>query len=194
MNINELKNSSTYYGLNPVRDTQLKSTQEQAQRKQVDSLEISTQSSRMMAGMDKGTAAHTTLIVDLSTYTKILDYSTNNPDCQWEEMGVDNEKRWVVINGQRFESPLSEKEKEAIKRAQSSSLMDALEEYEKRKEEYSAKPVEQETTEINFASGSANSGPTPTNDKITNLLKNEKVMKMLQAISASTGKPISVSY
>ncbi len=48
-------------------------------------------------------------------------------------MGIDGEKRWGVVNGQRFECPLSEEEKEAFKGA-SLTLMDVLEEYEKAKE------------------------------------------------------------
>lgn len=46
-------------------------------------------------------------------------------------MGVDGEKRWVVVNGQRFKCPLSEEEKAAKKRAQL-TLLDYID-YRKKK-------------------------------------------------------------
>lgn len=78
---------------------------------------------------DKGTAAHTTVYVDRNAYDKIVNattYKDRQPD--WEEIGCDGEKRWVVINGQRFECPLSQAEKNQRKRMQGSydDLLDAL--------------------------------------------------------------------
>lgn len=83
--------------------------------------------------VDKGTAAHTTVYVSKSAYDRILSATTHsNRKPDWEEMGCDGEKRWVVINGQRFESPLSQAEKDKIKNARL-SLLDILMKNEKNK-------------------------------------------------------------
>ena len=47
-------------------------------------------------------------------------------------MGCDGEKRWVVVNGQRFECPLSKEEKELRKRFQQ-SIIDILDESDKKR-------------------------------------------------------------
>lgn len=81
--------------------------------------------------IDKGTASHTTVYVNRNSYDKILSATTYG-DPKWEEMGCDGEKRWVVVNGQRFECPLSEDEKELRKKLQQ-SIIDILDEYDKKK-------------------------------------------------------------
>lgn len=80
---------------------------------------------------DKGTAAHTTVYVSQSAFDKILDattYKDRQPD--WEEIGCDGSKKWVVINGQRFECPLSQAEKDK-KKSLEDDLLDILKEHDK---------------------------------------------------------------
>lgn len=143
--------------------------------------------------LDKGTAANTTLYVDKNTFNNIVSYSTNNDDCKWDELGVDGEKRWVVINGQRFECPLSKEEKEAYKNA-SKTILDYIIEAEQKKEEKESK--EKNKTDINVNSnGEINlSGNSQTfeSSKIKNLLNNDKVMTMLKDIASLNGGTISL--
>ena len=143
--------------------------------------------------LDKGTAANTTLYVDKNTFNNIVSYSTNNDDCKWDELGVDGEKRWVVINGQRFECPLSKEEKEAYKN-DSKTILDYIIEAEQEKEEKESK--EKNKTDINVNSnGEINlSGNSQTfeSSKIKNLLNNDKVMTMLKDIALLNGGTISL--
>ncbi|AXI00261.1 hypothetical protein DV702_11320 [Sporosarcina sp. PTS2304] len=147
--------------------------------------------SKMMAGMlsfDKGTASNTTLHVDNNTFQKIASYSTFHPDTKWSELGVDENKRWVVINGQRFESEKTEEEKALAKRMQM-TLVDHLQEMEEQQKEMASK----EKTILDFLNGhtEANASQHP---KIQNLLQNEEVMEMLKNISKSTRGQISISF
>ncbi len=84
--------------------------------------------------LDKGTAAETTIIVNRSAFDAIV-HATTYGEPQWEELGCDDEKRWVVINGQRFEVPHSEEEKE-MRRKMKMTLIDILDQYEKEKDKY----------------------------------------------------------
>lgn len=156
-----------------------------------DTVELSNMGRTMTRMLDKGTAVHTTLYVDYSTFRQIANYTTNNPKCEWSEMGIDGEKRWIVVNGQRFESPLSEEEKKAAKRVQL-TLLDYMEEARKRKEKTFSGQEEFNKIEIDFTnqSTSINSESDP---KIANLLKNEKVMNMLKDISRLRGGKIALS-
>lgn len=81
---------------------------------------------------DIGTAAETTVTVNRSAFDAIANYSTYN-EPKWEELGVDNEKRWVVINGQRFEVPHSPEEK-AMRNRKNRTLVDMLNDYDKENE------------------------------------------------------------
>lgn len=83
--------------------------------------------------MDKGTAAWTTVNVSRKAFDSIVSATTGGT-IQWEELGVDENKRWVVINGQRFECEHSPEEKAARRRAQM-TLMDYLEAIKKFKKE-----------------------------------------------------------
>ena len=84
---------------------------------------------KMPSNLDKGTAAHTTIQVDRSTFDKIANYTTYSGEVSWEELGKDGNKRWIVVNGQRFECELSEEEKAMIKNTQK-TLIDYIEEAE----------------------------------------------------------------
>lgn len=90
------------------------------------------------SSFDKGTASQTTVYVNRSAYDQILSATTFG-ETKWEEMGVDNEKRWVVVNGQRFECEHSPEEKAMRKRAQMTLMDYILEEDEKKKEENKCK-------------------------------------------------------
>ena len=135
--------------------------------------------------IDKGTAAHTTLYVDRGSFNQIVDYTTNNPDCQWEELGIDDEKRWVVVNGQRFECPLSEQEKEMRRRLRK-GLVEILDEADKEMEKYKSKFQKKESATLTLdennkvvLNGDEN---IQLNDKIKALMSNDKVMNMLADI------------
>ncbi|MFV0517445.1 MAG: hypothetical protein ACK5MV_08610 [Aminipila sp.] len=82
--------------------------------------------------IDKGTAKGTTVSINRNAYDKILSATTYG-EPKWEEMGIDNEKRWVVINGQRFECELSPEEKAQRNKAQK-TLIDYLFEKDEKKE------------------------------------------------------------
>lgn len=81
--------------------------------------------------IDKGTASNTTVFVNREAYDQILSTTTFG-EKKWEEMGVDDEKRWVVINGQRFECEHSAEEK-ALRKRLKKTLVDYLIEEDKKK-------------------------------------------------------------
>lgn len=117
------------------------------------------------SSFDKGTASQTTVYVNRSAYDQILSATTFG-ETKWEEMGVDNEKRWVVINGQRFECEHSPEEKAMRKRAQMTLMDYILEEDNKKKEENKGK----------------DNGPGKPRGNIDALSGNEEVMKLLSKI------------
>lgn len=197
MSINNITgNYSNYYKNSSIANSRLKDIQTTIDNLEKpfaisDSIDISTldKNSKVSAVggliMDKGTAANTTLYVDKSTFSQIVSYSTNSSNCQWDELGIDDEKRWVVINGQRFECPLSEEEKEMRRRLRM-GIIDILNEAdeaekEQRKNDYVklnlGKYNKVEISEDNDSS----------NDKINNLIKNDKVMSMLADIIKING-------
>lgn len=153
-----------------------------------DTAELSNTSKTManILSMDKGTASHTTLYVDNATFQKIATYTTNHPETQWTELGKDSEKRWIVVNGQRFESPLSEEEKAIMKRGEM-TLLDYLQEAEDYEEEKSQ--IEKVTLDFATKNDLTNSSNDP---KINALPQNEEVMEMLKNISKSTKGRISI--
>lgn len=161
----------------------------QNKNQQKDTVELSNTSRTMrnMLSMDIGTASHTTLYVDYSTFQSIATYTTNHPETQWTELGKDGEKRWIVVNGQRFESPLSEEEKAMMKRAEM-TLLDFLQESEEHEEKTA--PKEKVTLDFATKNGITDSSNDP---KINSLLQNEEVMEILKNISKSTKGKISIS-
>ena len=133
--------------------------------------------------LDKGTAANTTLYVDRSTFDQIVNYMTSNPESNWEELGMDDEKRWIVVNGQRFECPLSKEEKEAIRRAKK-GLIGMLDEADKEREKQgSVKLNFDKNNKIKF-NGDVS---VQLNDKIINLMNNDNVMNTLTSIMQMNG-------
>ncbi|MFV3011623.1 hypothetical protein ACLD43_08310 [Clostridium botulinum] len=196
MNINNLKsgidyslvNNTTKYTKNLRNLDELQNSKNH----QKDTLEISySRRSNMGIMLDKGTAANTTVYVNYSTFRQIVNYTANNEECPWTELGIDDEKRWIVVNGQRFECPLSEEEKEAFKKA-SLTLFDVLEEYEKAKEKLPSQGKENKKVEIDFDKDKL-SVSDESNSKVSNLLKNKKVMSMLRDISKFSGNKIHLS-
>lgn len=164
-----------------------------------DSIDISTSIRKLSSAnsiggitIDKGTAAHTTLYVDRSSFDQITNYSTNNEECKWEELGIDDEKRWVVINGQRFECPLSEEEKEARRRLRKGfieMIIEAEEERDKHKSNFKLEKHSSFTVnldESNKFKVNCNDD-LKSNDKINNLMNNDKVVKMLSDIMKMNG-------
>lgn len=197
MNILNAKNAMKSYALSSTiginKEARTMNSYKNSKR---DMVEISNAAAAMSGSLDKGTAAHTTLYVDQSTFQQIANYTTNNPECKWSEIGVDGEKRWIVINGQRFESPLSEAEKERRKermKDSSMTLVDYLEEYEDNKALGQSESSEANKVEIDFNGSSPSMNKQIENDKLTNLFKNEKVMKMLEDISKLRGGKILLS-
>lgn len=140
--------------------------------------------------LDKGTAANTTLYVDRSSFDQIVNYTTNNPECKWEELGMDDEKRWIVVNGQRFECPLSKEEKEAIRRSKK-GLIGMLDEADKEREK-------QGSVKLNFDKNNKiklnGDVSVQLNDKIINLMNNDNVLNMLTNImQMNAGQGIKLS-
>lgn len=196
MNINNLKSGIDYSIINNsnkyTKDLRHSDKIQNSQNLQKDTLDIShSRRPNMGIMLDKGTAANTTVYVNYSTFRQIVSYTANNEECPWSELGIDGEKRWVVVNGQRFECPLSEEEKEAFKRA-SLTLMDVLEEYEKAKEKLPSQRKENKKVEIDFDKDKF-SVSDESNSKVSNLLKNKKVMNMLRDISKFSGNKIHLS-
>lgn len=130
-----------------------------------------------MTPIDKGTAKGTTINVDRSTIFSIINYAVNNTETSgFEELGMDDNKRWVVINGQRFESELSPEEKELIRKAkEGNTLLSYIKESDDKKFERK----ENEKIQMNFNDSNVE---LPNNTKIQNLLGNDKVMSMLSSI------------
>lgn len=83
--------------------------------------------------MDRGTAAETTLHISRGDFDTMVHASTYG-EPQWEELGCDEEKRWVVINGQRFEVEHSPEEKALWKRRKM-TLLDYMKELDDEREE-----------------------------------------------------------
>lgn len=193
MDISRLKSNIGYSTINTT-DSYTKNLRIPTQTKNLkrDTLEISHSRGLNMGMMlDKGTAAHTTVYVNYATFRQIASYTTNNQECPWSEMGIDGEKRWIVVNGQRFECPLSKEEKEAIKRA-SRTILDFLEEYEKTKENLPSQRKENKEVEIDFNKDKTKV-TNESNSKIDDLLNNEKVANMLRDISKSSEGRIYLS-
>ncbi len=47
--------------------------------------------------LDKGTAANTTVYVNYSTFRQIVNYTANNEECPWTELGIDGEKDGLLL-------------------------------------------------------------------------------------------------
>lgn len=88
--------------------------------------------------VDTGTASKTTVQVSRSAFDKILNATTYG-ETKWEECGNDGNKRWVVVNGQRFEVQLSAAEKAKMKNSQKKFLDYIVESDSKIKEENKGK-------------------------------------------------------
>lgn len=86
---------------------------------------IASRSTSPISDFDKGTAATTTVFVSRQVYDQIA-YATTYGDVKWQEMGVDDNKRWIVINGQRFETEHSPEEKALRKKLANTSLVNLL--------------------------------------------------------------------
>lgn len=191
-NLNNLsKNNSEIKDINSSKNSKVKLSQLK------DVLDISTSTKNLsrtntVGGMliDKGTAAHTTLYVDRGSFNQIMNYTTNNPECQWEELGIDDEKRWIVVNGQRFECPLSEEEKE-IRRRLRRGFLEILDEADKEREKQKSKLGKHGSVQLDFDENNKIklNGDTSlqSNDKIKNLMNNNKVMMMLSDIMKING-------
>lgn len=136
--------------------------------------------------MDKGTAKGTTINVDRSTIFNIINYAVNDVENSgFEELGMDDNKRWVVINGQRFECELSPEEKELIRKGKAGcNLLSYINESDAEKYKNNLeKEKKKETIELQFNNGKAELSYDNNNPKIHNLLNNDKVMEMLSAIA-----------
>lgn len=118
---------------------------------------------------DKGTAIETTVHVSRSAFDKILNETTHG-ETKWEECGVDNNKRWVVVNGQRFEVEHSPAEKARLKNAQKTFLDYIIESDERMREKNKGK----------------DNGVDKPRGNIEALKNNEEVMKLLGRIFNST--------
>lgn len=118
---------------------------------------------------DKGTGAQTTVHVSRSVFDKILNETTHG-ETKREECGVDDNKRWVVVNGQRFEVEHSAQEK-AMRKNASKTFLDYIMESEERMREQNK--------------GKDNGVGKPRGN-IEALENNKEVMKLLGKIFNST--------
>lgn len=116
--------------------------------------------------VDKGTALTTAVHINRTAYDQILTATTFG-DIKWEELGVDDDKRWVVINGQRFECEHSPEEKALRKKIQKNMFDYLFESKKSRKKEY-----ENQTNQ--------------PRGNIDALKSNEKVMGLLEDIFKTT--------
>ncbi len=89
--------------------------------------------------VDKGTAAETTVQINRNAFDAIVSHTTYG-DPKWEELGVDDEKRWVVVNGQRFEVEHSPEEKAQRRRAKRMTLVDFMDERQNKDEKKANRP------------------------------------------------------
>lgn len=194
---NDIKDSNIINDNLKGRSNIYKDMKEEKAVSSKDKIEISKESkkvgsSRLMGSglIDKGTAAHTTIYVDKATINQILSYTTNNPECQWEEMGSDEDKEWVVVNGQRFERPRTKEEKEAIRKLRR-TLADILLEEEKKQDEIRKNTDKPQRGKLNFNNKNkfefTGDKDFLSNEKIKNLQNNEKVMNMLSNVSSMMG-------
>lgn len=191
MQVQEISNRIPYHHLaDTMKDPSKSQYSIEKNTSSIDTVEQSNISKTMasMLTFDKGTASNTTIHVNNATFQKIASYSTYHPDTRWSELGVDENKRWVVINGQRFESEKSEEEKAMAKRMQM-TLIDHIQEHEDLQKEASLK----EKVTLNFLNDHE-AARAHQHPKIKNLLQNEKVMDMLKNISKASKGQIEISF
>lgn len=147
--------------------------------------------------VDRGTATDTTVKVDKGTFNQIMDYSLNNKDCKWDEIGCDGSKKWVVIDGQRFDYSLTKEEKEAFQKrwktccsiaSKTESGKDKNKSNTDHKKLISIAIDKDNNIKIDKDEKEAN------NPKVINLMKKPKVAKMLSnIIKANSGRSISLN-
>lgn len=203
MGINNIKGAyGGYLNSLPIRSSEFKgaSSLKSSAEKPLefkDSIDISTSTKNLSrtngvggVTIDKGTAAHTTLYVDRGSFNQIMNYTTNNSGCQWEELGIDDDKRWIVVNGQRFECPLSEEEKE-LRRRLRRGILEIFDESDKARKKHKPKLEKQSSVKLSFDENNKikfdGDLSLQSNDKIKNLMNNDKVMMMLTKIMKMNG-------
>lgn len=145
---------------------------------------------------DNGTAADTTVKIDKGTFNKIMDYSMKNPAYKWDEIGCDGTKKWVVIEGQRFDYSLSKDEKEAFKKRWKTSC-ETYNKVQTDKDKSKNNTDEKKLVSISLDKDNklkADKSEKESNStKITNLMKKPKVVKMLSdIIKANNHRSISL--
>lgn len=104
---------------------------------------------------------------------------TTYGETKWEELGVDNNKRWVVVNGQRFEVEHSAEEKARRKNAAKTLVDYMIESEEKMKEQNKFKAKKTDKLSSNIET-------LKNNEELMNLLGNifgltssEEILKAL---------------
>jgi len=139
--------------------------------------------------IDRGTAAHTTIYLDKASFNAVMQISTFNEAFSWEEMGGDEEMRWVVIDGQRFECPRSREEIAMAKRMRELSektLFDYLEEAEIERRERE-RETEGEAVSLSLGEDgrlSFDADQLGRQPKLAALAENKKVMAMFEQLAA----------
>lgn len=93
MNIPNIKSALSSYALTSTsslnKDTNTTIPNKNSKR---DMVEISNTAVAMSGTLDNRTGVPTTLYVDQSTFQQIANYTTNNPECQWSEIGLMGKK------------------------------------------------------------------------------------------------------
>lgn len=156
----------------------------------------STISSAVGFKADIGTAADTTVKIDKGTFNQVMDYSMKNPANKWDEIGCDGTKKWVVIDGQRFDYSLSKDEKEAFKKRWKTSC-EAYNKTETDKDKSKSNTDEKKLVSISLDKDNklkVDKNEKESNSaKLTNLMKKPRVVKMLSdIIKANNHRSISL--
>ncbi len=102
MNINNLKSGIDYSLANNTtkytKNLRNLDGLQNFKNSQKDTLEISySRRPNMGIMLDKGTAANTTVYVNYSTFRQIVNYTANNEECPWTELGIDGEKDGLLL-------------------------------------------------------------------------------------------------
>lgn len=180
---------SSYYKSNEIDSSKIKG-QEGAKVVLNNFSDKNSVSSAKIGGItvDIGTASNTTIYVDKNSYDTILSESTFGTGAKWSEMGFDDDKTWVVINGQRFEYERSQEEKSARKRAQEAASKNLIEYLvdEKRihidQDENHGKLKRVDSSYDKNAGLIFDEEMLSSNKKVSDLNKNTEVMNMLNKL------------
>lgn len=155
--------------------------------KRTDTVSLSGSSvSRITSSLDKGTAANTTMFLDRSSFDSLMKETTFGKT-KWEEMGGDDTKMWVVVNGQRFEyqrSPDEIAERKRIQEMAGKTRLDYLEDAQKEQKAQLEKGKEIKSPTLENGKLLFDPEDVASDSKLADLVKNKPVMEVLSRLAA----------